>query len=391
MRVSHSALEEYNQCPQKYKFNVIDRIRVPKGVEAIFGTSVHAALRFMFSRDPLFPTLEEVLAHFRESFSESESVKESDKARYLDSGERMIRAFYEKNPPWNFDIIDLESHFEVPLEDPKTGITHTIAGNIDRIDKTGEGMFEIIDYKTSRKLPAQEKVDANTQLAIYQLALEKKWPHIDPEHVTLALYFLKAGEKLVTKRSRADLDRTRQDIIDTIHSIEERQKTGEFPAKPNVLCDWCGYKPICPAWRHLYKAQEKDAPPDDARPLIKEYFLLKKEIDEREDRLSEITHSINEYLDANKLDRVFGEGGSLARSQQERTSWDSAKIASILEPTDFWQEILSPDDKKLKKLLPKLPIDIQEKLLAEARVIKRFTMLKASTKNAAPDEVTEDA
>ncbi len=343
-------------------------------------------MRFMFSRDPLFPTLEEVLAHFRESFADSKSVTDADKTRYLESGERMIRVYYEKNPPWNFDVIDLESRFEVPLEDPKTGITHTIAGSIDRIDKTGEGLFEIIDYKTSRKLPAQETVDANMQLAIYQLALEKKWPHIDPEHVTLALYFMKAGEKLVTRRTRQDLDNTRGQILDTIHSIENRIETKEFPAKPNALCDWCGYKPICPAWRHLYRAQDKKAPPDDAGPLIKEYFILKSEIGEREDRLQDITQSINEYLDVQKLDRVFGEGGSLARSQQERASWDPSKIASILESTDFWQQILSPDDKKLKKLLPKLPTDLQERLLAEARVIKRFTMLKASTKNALPEE-----
>ncbi|MSR75987.1 MAG: PD-(D/E)XK nuclease family protein [Candidatus Ryanbacteria bacterium] len=389
MRVSFSALETYNQCPQKYEYEHIERKRVPKGKESIFGTSIHSAMRFMFSRDPLFPTLEEVLAHFRESFADSQSVADADKARYLESGERMIRVYYEKNPPWNFDVIDLESRFEVPLEDPKTGITHTIAGSIDRIDKTGEGLFEIIDYKTSRKLPAQETVDANMQLAIYQLALEKKWPHIDPEHVTLALYFMKAGEKLVTRRTRQDLDNTRGQILDTIHSIEKRIETKEFPAKPNALCDWCGYKPICPAWRHLYKAQEKDAPPDDARPLIKEYFTLKHEIGEREDRLDQITASINAYLDAQKLDRVFGEGGSLARSQQERTSWDASKITSILEPTDFWQQILSPDDKKLKKLLPKLPTDLQERLLAEARIVKRFTMLKASTKNALPEEEHE--
>ena len=65
MRTSYSAIETYLQCPQKYKFQAIDKIRAPKSREAIFGTLVHSSLKFMFQKDPLFPTLEEVIAYFR--------------------------------------------------------------------------------------------------------------------------------------------------------------------------------------------------------------------------------------------------------------------------------------------------------------------------------------
>ena len=61
MRISYSAIETFKTCPLKYKFQEIDRLRRPKSKEAVFGTLLHAALRFMFSRDPLYPTLDEVV------------------------------------------------------------------------------------------------------------------------------------------------------------------------------------------------------------------------------------------------------------------------------------------------------------------------------------------
>jgi len=67
---------------------------------------------------------------------------------------------------------------------------------MDEINKNG---IEIIDYKTSRKMPSQEMVDKNLQLSIYHLGLIKRWPHISPGEVKLSLYFLEHGEKISTK------------------------------------------------------------------------------------------------------------------------------------------------------------------------------------------------
>ena len=66
MRTSYSAIQTYLQCPKRYEFQDIQKIRVPKSREAIFGTLIHSTLHFMFQQDPLFPTLEEVVAAFRD-------------------------------------------------------------------------------------------------------------------------------------------------------------------------------------------------------------------------------------------------------------------------------------------------------------------------------------
>ena len=65
MRTSYSALETFKNCPLKYKFQEIDKIKVPKNVETVFGGSVHSALKYMFERSPLYPTLDQVIDFFR--------------------------------------------------------------------------------------------------------------------------------------------------------------------------------------------------------------------------------------------------------------------------------------------------------------------------------------
>ncbi|MEK7646921.1 MAG: PD-(D/E)XK nuclease family protein [Patescibacteria group bacterium] len=61
MRTSYSALDTYKTCPLKYKYQNIDKIKAPKNKEAVFGTVVHEALKFMFEKTPLYPTLDEVV------------------------------------------------------------------------------------------------------------------------------------------------------------------------------------------------------------------------------------------------------------------------------------------------------------------------------------------
>ena len=162
MRTSYSALETYKLCPQKFKFAVVDRIPAKPSLAASFGTLIHASLKYMFSRDPLFPTLDEVIQYFRDNWPSPEKLEttEEEKQVYLQEGERILKSFYAKNAPWNFSVVDLESHFEVLIEDPQKKETHVLAGRIDRIDRTEDG-YEVIDYKTNRRIPSQADVDRN--------------------------------------------------------------------------------------------------------------------------------------------------------------------------------------------------------------------------------------
>ncbi len=344
MRTSYSALTTYQQCPLKFKFQEIDRIRIPKGLEMAFGNIIHNCLKYMFERDPLYPTLDEVINRFHSLWQNKQiaEITADENKSYDEAGILILKNFYRLNQPWNFDTVDLESRFEATIPDSKNEENHVLTGIIDRIDKTSDSIFEIIDYKTSRRMPSQDNLNQDLQMSIYHLGLIKRWPHIKPENIKLSLYFLKHGEKITTSRSEKDLENTKNFVIGIIHEIKKRvQNNYDFPPFPSPLCDWCGYKPMCPMWKHEFqKSQISNLKSQkDLEPIIKEYFELRGQNNKNNKRLAELQGLVYEFMNQENIERVFGESGYLTKTLQERLVYDMEKIKQILEKINKWDEV----------------------------------------------------
>ena len=394
MRTSYSNIECFRNCPLKYKYQNIDKIKAPKNIDALFGSSIHASLKFMFQRGPLYPTLDQIIDFFRTIWEQkklpmdTDALDSSAETVYYKEGISLLEKFYKSNPPWNFNVVDMESRFEFEIEDAKTGEKHIISGIMDRVDKNADDSFEIIDYKTKRKMPAQKDIDSDLQMSIYQLGLMKKWPHISPAKIKLSLYFLKHGEKISTSRTLEQIEETRKFILDTIIDISEKTKTGEFPPYPSPLCDWCEYKQMCPMWRHMYRKQnekEKVKNQDELNQIIGEYFRLKDQNSQNNDRLDELKTFVYGFMDEQGVERVFNSDGYLTRTTKEKNVYDLEKIKEVLSPIGKWDDILEPDEKKIDKILPSLSDNLKEKILALAEK-KKTTMLSMKKKISLDDE-----
>ena len=262
--------------------------------------------------------------------------------------------------------MDLESRFQIEIGSEKE--KHIISGIIDRIDRTEDG-FEIIDYKTTKKMPSQEKVDNDMQLSVYLQAFLSRYPkeieHL--EKLKVSLYFLKHGVKLSASRTLEQLKKSEQAFLDTIKLIEEEK------FEPNItpLCDWCGYQNICPMWRHKFKEARK-IDTEEINAAIDEYVELKSAISITKDRLAEIQEKILQYMDQEGVERVFGTQGLIARSLRRTYKYDEKKIREILEPLNKWEDVLKVDGIALKQILGVLPYEARTEV-EKAKVVDKET------------------
>jgi len=179
LRISYSALDTFKQCPLKYKYQVVDKIKTLKTKEAVFGSVLHKALEWFHKQTPVSPTSDELLNKFKEIWPKNESVfSEDEDMIYFSEAIKILKNYYENylKIKDNFSVLGTETRFEVMLENPQNKKEKCLlTGIIDRVDKTKEGI-EVVDYKTTKKLPSQEDIHNSMQMSLYCLGVINRWP-----------------------------------------------------------------------------------------------------------------------------------------------------------------------------------------------------------------------
>ena len=250
---SNSRLSAYENCPMQYRLRYVDQVAIPprESIEAYLGKRVHEALEFLYMRvsEGYKPTLAEVHAHFREAWdrewNESIHIVRTGEtvAGYRLIAERCLTNYYRKHDPFAHGrTIGAELLVTYPL-DPERDLH--LQGYIDRLVDLGGGHYEIHDYKTSRRMPSQSDVDRDRQLALYQLAVTQRLP--DVRSVKLVWHYLAHDRRLISTRTPEQLRALRTEVLALIEVIETATANGNLPPRPGPLCNWCEYKPVCPA------------------------------------------------------------------------------------------------------------------------------------------------
>jgi CRISPR/Cas system-associated exonuclease Cas4 (RecB family) len=255
--------------------------------------------------------------------------------------------------------VALEFRFQIQVE----GVT--LSGVIDRMDRIPGGGYEIIDYKTNRRLPPRSRIEQDLQLSIYHLAAREVWG-IEPERLTL--YYLLPGQRMSTTRSPADLDELRR----RIGVVAERIAAGMFEPQQNPLCDWCDYRPLCPLFRHRYEREQGDPTPR-MTGIVDEWIALKRQGRQGYRRLDELSPLINAFADEHGYRRLFGtDGAAIDRRPQHVTAPVDEKVREVLEPLGLWEQVLSVDPAKLNALVESRTLApvVEDRLLASREEVR---------------------
>src|SRR5215204_766824 len=354
MRLSYSSINTYETCPAKFKFQYEDRLPSARSPALSFGDSLHRALHLFHNRPvPVPPSAEELeemldAVWVREGFRD-----ESEELTYRDHGSQVLRQYHRENAADYRIPAALEHRFTIEVE----GVA--LSGVIDRMDRIPGGGYEIIDYKTNRRLPPQQRIDQDLQLSIYHMAAKEVWG-IEPERLTL--YYLLPGQRMTTVRTRADVD----DLHRRISIVAERIDAGKFEPRQNPLCDWCEYQALCPLFRHRYEKERGDPTPR-VTEMVDEWIRLKRETRAAYRRFDELVPLINAFADEHGYRRLFGsDGAAIDRRAQHVTAPIEERVREILQPLGLWEQVLSVDPSKLNALIESrsLSPDVEDALLA---------------------------
>ena len=245
---SYSKLKCYEQCPKKYKFQYIDKIRVEikESIELFLGKRVHETLKKLHNdlRYQKKNTLEDLLIFIRNQWAENwnDSIlvvkKEYCPEDYLKIAEKCIIGYYNQYDPFNQGkTISLEERILINLDG---SCKYKLCGYIDRLTEVEDGCYEIHDYKTCSRLPSLEDIKNDGQLALYSIGIKQRYPDI--KDVRLVWHFLKFDEEINSTRTDEERERLKQSIIQMIDTIES---TGNYPTNPSRLCEWCRFRSTC--------------------------------------------------------------------------------------------------------------------------------------------------
>ena len=245
LRLSPSAVSEYENCPQLYKYRKIDKLPEPPSLDAERGTLIHTILQDLFefpSQERTPQTALDLLpSRWAAQLVGKPALLEmvSSEKEWLDRASSLLQTYFTLENPTTFEA----THREMHLEDDFDSDIY-LHGYVDRLDIAPTGEVRIVDYKTGKSPRPGWEEKALFQLRVYALLY---WKNTGVLPRLLQLIYLGDGRIVKSNPTMAEIEsaekvlrRVAQDIF---ISIEKEY----WPPKPSRLCDWCYFKSICPA------------------------------------------------------------------------------------------------------------------------------------------------
>lgn len=240
LRLSFTRVDTFERCPRLFRYQYVDGLPQAPAPQLSFGSSIHAALEWLYDRKhPVLPTVEELHHALFEAWDSTGYVDldRDEQLRAYEHARTILARVHARIASEGFRLpASTEAWFELPFDDDIV-----VVGAIDRVDVDDAGALHVIDYKTNRKARTRTQVRSSLQLAIYALATRELYGRL-PD--TVALDFVVAGVEVRVPVDELDLAA----VPGRLRAVADRIMAGEDVPTPHRLCDWCDFRAICPAW-----------------------------------------------------------------------------------------------------------------------------------------------
>jgi superfamily I DNA/RNA helicase/RecB family exonuclease len=241
--LSASAVAAFDRCPRAWFLEREARATESTSTAQGFGSIVHALAEAVVvgelpaDIDALVGRLDQVW-HLLPYDARWQAVRDHGEARA--ALERFL-AWHALN---DRECASAEVDFEVPVGDDIV-----VRGRADRIELDADGRVVVVDLKTSRNPPTDERVRTDAQLGVYQLVTRhgafEQWS-TTPGGAELVQLRKTVRDKVKVQR-QDPLGAGDQWVDELVGGIAAAIRGESFPARPNDGCGYCRFRTSCPS------------------------------------------------------------------------------------------------------------------------------------------------
>jgi putative RecB family exonuclease len=237
-RISPSAIARFLQCPKRYRAYDLERTAPKPEPSPIFAraNAVHHALERFFGLPDEHRSAENLERALRAVWPEHRRGAFRTVDEEIEHGHAAIEMLRRFGQRFDLHAVPLAREQWLTAELP-SGVQ--VFGKVDRIDAVRGGGLEVIDYKTGNVSLEESDLKHEPATWVYVAAAEAAYE--DVVH-RVRLIYLSVSADIVWDVEREDALELRKRLIRTVNEIE---KTTEFPARPGPACNWCAIALRC--------------------------------------------------------------------------------------------------------------------------------------------------
>lgn len=267
MRFSASRLSAWMECSLAARYRYSERLPRRQSGAASFGTVVHHALQTYYDSRG---NKDLALKTFKQNWFRPERLgvapdyypPRTSFAQYRQRGIEMIERVHEEHRWQGFTVVATEQPFLVPFGE------HELTGFIDLIgiEKSGTGteLLQIIDFKTSSKIPSPAALALDVQFTCYAYAVSQRefwvgvdgdpkfngvvngewlWETVAKSMPVRCIWWALYNGRRIDAGPRVEADYGR--LYRVCAEVEKADRMGIAVPKIGEACNLCDYQEMC--------------------------------------------------------------------------------------------------------------------------------------------------
>ena len=243
--LSPSKVAAFRDCALAFRYATIDRLPEPPSPSAAKGTLVHRALELLHCLPPAERTPDAALAALATATDdvlageEYASLELDDRDEFLADAESLVRRYFTIEDPTAVRAIGLELRMEAEVGGVR------LRGIIDRLELDADGGLVVTDYKTGRVPSERFEQGKLGGVHFYAFLCEAV---LGQRPSKIQLLYLRDPVMIVATPSDQSIRGLQKRVGAIWTAVERACERDDFRPNPGRLCDWCAFKPLCPAW-----------------------------------------------------------------------------------------------------------------------------------------------